>query len=508
MSAKVGESLTANGNLSLKGLHAEALSSGAVNFGLGDLTLDKLGFKQTETKEKKGGGSIVTQIISIGGKATKLGKLSVDGSYDRLTNELKTTVGLGDLTLSGVNYAGGGTRLGVGYAAMKGVKTTVGVRFKQGKVADGESPIEEMWLHQLHVDSLVGKNIDYNGRGQKKERFGDGTEKVSAVEQHISLGAGTLYGIDVGRMRLDGDPALNLTLRSGKVQDLDLWMKNNGQKVLSTKASASVEGVSVSMVDDDLKVGIKNFDGSASVKVGQGDGQTSLDVKNVNVADTKVAVNNMGKADQTTSASVAQVKAKEIGFGMGVKGSGMNSMHALGDAQLNGIKFTSDHAKTTVDVASGSGSLKGASNAVGMTKGNYDANDPNAQKTDEFHAPMYKVEYDITALDKLNGKTKLLYPDGKTFLHLNIVNGVVKLDVTDNIKQMWSGLVAGHQGRRPRELGLRHGRVGQAPAGHLGPRRQRVLHVDAQGRGDRVQPVGRVVDGRLGEHREVGRGAC
>ncbi len=439
MSAKVGDSLKANGNLSLKGMHAEALSSGAVNFGLGDLTLDKLGFSSTESKDKKGGGSIVTQIISIGGKATKLGKLTVEGSYDRNTNELATTVGLDDLTLSGVNYAGGGKRLGVGYAAMKGIKATVGVRFKEGKVPEGESPVAEMWLNHLRINSLVGKNIDYNGRGQKKERFGDGTEKVSAIEQHISLGAGTLYGIDVERMRLDGDPELHLTLSSAKVQDLDLWMKKNGDKVLSAKASAAVQGVSVDLVDDDLQAGIKNFNGNASVKVGQGDGQTTLDVKNVNVADTKVAVNNLGAADQTTSATVAQVNAKEIGFGMGVKGSGMNSAHALGNAQLNGITFKSDQAKTTVDIVSGSGSLEAGSNVVGKTKGNYDAKDPNAQKKDEFHAPMYKVEYDITALDKLNGKTTLLYPDGKTFLHLNIVNGVVKLDVTDNIKQMWSG---------------------------------------------------------------------
>ena len=441
MSAKVGDSMKANGNLSMKGVHAEALSSGAVNFGLGDLTLDKLGFEQVDKNEKKGGGSIVTQIISIGGKATKLGKLSVEGSYDRNTSELATTVDLADLTLAGVNYSGGGAHLGVGYAALKGVKATVAVKFKQGDVPAGESNIESLYLNRLYVASLAGKKIDYNGKGQQRERFGDGTEKVTAVEQHIGLEAGTLYGIDVGRMRLDGDgdKGLALSLKSGKVTDLDIWMKQNGKQVLATKATASVEGVSVSLVDDDLKLGIKKFSGSADVKIGSGDQQTSISVGDVSVANTNVAVNDMGKESQSTTATVDQLTARQLDFAMGVKGSDMNSAHGLGGAQLNGITFKDDKAKTSVDIKSGSGALVANSKMVGATSGNYDSKDPNAQKKDEFVVPLYKVDYDITALDTLNGTTTLLYPDGATFLHLNIVNGVVKLDVTDNIKQMWSG---------------------------------------------------------------------
>lgn len=440
LSAKVGDSMKANGNLSLKNLHAEALASGKVNFGLGDLTLDKLGFKQVETKEKKGGGTIVSQILSIGGKATKLGKITVDGSYDRVSGELATTVGLGELTLSGVNYDGGGTHLGVGYAAMKGVKATVAAKMKSGEPKEGESSLESLYLQKLHIDSLVGRNIDYLGKGQKRERFGDGSEKVTAIEQHISLGGGSLYGIDVGAMRLDGDgtKSLSLSLGSGKVDALDLWMKENGKQVLSAKASAKVEGVSVSMVDDDLHLGIKSFTGGADVKVGSGDGQTSIDVKQVAVANTNVDIHDMGKATQTTTATVDSVTAKELSFGMGVKGSGMNSTHALGGAQLRGIKFVDTAGKTTVDIASGSGALSADTKMVGASSGNYDPKDPNAKKNDEFVVPMYKVEYDITALDKLNGMTKLLYPDGKTFLHMDIVNGALKLDVTDNIKQMWS----------------------------------------------------------------------
>lgn len=439
MSASVGDSLKANGDLSLQGLHAEALSSGAVDFGLGDLTLDKLGFKKTDTQDKPGGGTLISRIIAVGGKASKLGKLSVDGSFDRNTNELTTTVGLGELTLTGVDYLGAGTRLGVGKAAMKGVKVTVGVKFKAGEVPDGESPVESLWLHKLHIDSLAGRDIRYSGKGNKRERFGDGSERVSAIEQSISLAAGTLYGIDVGRMRLDGgDPSLALSVASGRVQDLDIWMQKNGKQVLDANASARVDGVSVSLVDDDLKLGIESFSGDAEVELGEGDGATTLDVEGVSVANTKVAVTDMGTDHQATTASIDSVTAKQLDFGMGVKGSGINTAHGLAGASLQGITLTDQGGVTTIAIASGEGSLTANAKLVGKTSGNYDANDPRAQKNDQFVAPMYKVDYEISALDKLNGQTRLLYPNGETFLHLNIVNGVIKLDVSDNIRQMWS----------------------------------------------------------------------
>lgn len=446
LSATMGESLSANGSLSLSALHAEALSSGALNFGLGDLTLDKLGFSQTSTAETAAGNSIVTQIVKMGGKASKLGKVTVAGSYDRVGKALSTTVGLGDLTLSGIQYAGAGTSLGVGYAALEGASVTVKAQFKQGEVKPGESSLESLVIDELKASHLRGSQIHYVGTGTQKERFEDGTEKTHPVENEVHLKSGNLHQLSVRGLKLigEGPTAFGMSLGSGSVDGLKVGLEKDGKSLLQANVSASVTGVSVSLVDDELSADVKSIDGSVSATMGQGDGAMNVDLKDIHADQTHVDVHDMGKQTQSMDATVATLTAKGLSFEQGIKGTGYNKPTTLGGARLNGVTFHDDHDKMSVDVKDGTGLMVGA---VEVTHGSTGSSDlQKSQATDDqIVVPLHKVTWTRLAPSTLDGFLKLNYPDESQFLRLNFAAGGVTLDLQANIDRMWGEWLKGFE---------------------------------------------------------------
>ncbi|MBL8788552.1 MAG: DUF4157 domain-containing protein [Deltaproteobacteria bacterium] len=448
LAAKTGKSMSANGHLAVTGIHAKALSSGALKFGIDDITLDQLGFAQTTTdkdKKDKKGNSIVTQIVKLGGKANKLGKIKVEGEYDRVGKALTTTVGIGDLDLQNIAYAGGGTSLSVGRATLKTASVTVKAAFKNGEVKPGESSLESLSISELKVDKLAGSGIYYKGGGVQRERFQDGTEKTHKVEQAVSLKSGNLHNLRVTNIQLVGDQlgAMGVHLGSGTVEGLALAMKQDGKNVLQANVSAVVSNVDASLIDDDLTLDIGKIGGAngkgADVKVsmGEGDKQMNVGLEGVTAGKTHVGVQNMGKQDQSIDARIASVDAKKLAFQQGVKNSGYGAAHALGNASLKDIHFQSDHDKMVVDIGSGVGKLEGTVKAEGTTTGTYDKDNPDAHKNDEFVVPRYKVTYTALKAGNPNGFLRMLYPDGSQFTRVNFVDGALKLDLQENIDRLW-----------------------------------------------------------------------
>ncbi|MFT7580847.1 MAG: hypothetical protein ACI9MR_002521, partial [Myxococcota bacterium] len=439
MSVKMGENMSAKGSMSLSGLHAEALSSGALNFGFADLSLDDLGFSKTDSKENASGNSIVAQIIKMGGKANKLGKISVEGSYDRIGKSLSATVGLGDLVLSGIDYNGGSTTLGVGYADLKDVSVTVKAQFKQGEVKEGESALESLIIDEFKAKSLYGKAIHYKGSGKQRQRFEDGTEEVHDVTTAVSLQRGHLHGISVRGLKLigEGPAAFGMSLGSASVTGLKTAMTKDGKSLLQSNVTASVTGVSVSLLDDELKAKVKGIDGSVAATIGSGDSAMNIDLENVHATDTDVAVHKMGSEDQSLDASVGKMTASGLAFEQGIKGSGYNKPTALGDVTLNGVTIHDDKDKMSVDVDSGFGEMKGSLDVTGTSSGS--TTEQKALATDDqMFVPSHTVTWTNLAKSSLDGHLKVKYPDGSQFAKLNFTGDGVALDLQENIDRMWS----------------------------------------------------------------------
>lgn len=445
MSATMGDSLKANGSLSVTDIYADALESGAVNFGLKGLTLDKLGFESTSKEKTASGNSIVSSIVKMGGKATKLGKIDVNGSYDRVNKTLSTTVSLGDLTLSGIDYRGGGTSVGVGYAQLKGASVTVGAKFRSGEVKEGESPIEYLDISEVKADYLRGSGISYKGSGTRRERFQDGTIKETPFSNSISLKKGTLHGFGVRGIRVIGDGLTNISasLGSGTVEGLNVSMKEHGKNVLQANVSATVSGVSVKLVDDDMTASFSSFKGDAAVTSGDGDNAMNFDVKGVDVHGSgkekaSVSMNNMGKESASMDANLPVVHARQIGFEQGIKGSGYNKPFMLGTATLNDVKFHDEEKELSVSIGKGQGLMIGGVEVTGSYSGSTEEEKKKGGTNDQFVVPTQQVEWSSIQSSALDGFIKLNYPDKSQFLRLNFANSGVTLDMQENIDRMWS----------------------------------------------------------------------
>ncbi len=394
LQASVGTSMQTNTSLTLSDLHAEALSSGALNFGLGGLTVDQMGFEQKTTETTKKDGTLVSEITKLGGKATILGKVTADGSYDRISGELKATVGLGAMHLQGIHYSGGGTTLGVGSADVEGVSATVRAKPKAGEVAPGESGWEVLMLDDLRIDKLKGAGIDYTGKGKKRERFGNGEEKVTDFDNHIALQAGTIQNIRVYQMDLNAKTtALNMTVGSANVAGLTASLTENGKNVLQANVDADVQGISIDMLDDDLSLDIASVEnGSVDALIGDGEDAVAVGLndasvgKNPNDPESSAIhadIHDMGKETQTVHATLGQVDAKQLDFAMGVKGSGVGGAHALGAASLQGVTFDQGPTETKVHVDDGRGVLIGGGKTDGVTTGTYVDRTKDDDKTND-----------------------------------------------------------------------------------------------------------------------------
>lgn len=449
MSASMGDSLKANGSLKVTDIHAEALASGAVNFGLKGLTLDGLGFESKSKEKTASGNTIVSSIVKMGGKASKLGKIDIDGTYDRVNKTLSTTVTLGDLVLSGIDYRGGGTHVGVGYAQLKGASVTVGAKFRSGEPKEGESALEYLDISEVKADYLRGSSISYTGSGTRRERFQDGTLKETPFSTTIGLKKGTLHGFSVKGIRVIGDGLTNISanLGSGSVEGLNVSMKEHGKNVLQANVTAAVSGVSVKLVDDDMTASFSSFKGDASVTSGDGENAMNFDVKGVDVrGDDKqkatVSMTNMGKESASMDATLPVVHAREIGFEQGIKGSGYNKPFMLGTATLNDVKFHDDKDKLSVDIGKGQGLMLGGVEVTGSYSGSSQEEKDKAQANgttkDQFFVPTQKVTWNNLQKSTLDGFLRLNYPDKSQFLKLNFANSGVTLDLQENIDRMWS----------------------------------------------------------------------
>ncbi len=452
MSAKVGDSLSANGSLSVTDIYADALDSGALNFGLTGLTLDKMGFESKTTEKNAKGNSIVTSIVKMGGKASKLGKLDVNGSYDRVNKTLSTTVGLGDLTLSGINYAGGGTSVGVGFAQLKGASVTVAAKFRSGEVKEGESALEYLDISEIKADYLRGSGISYTGTGTRRERFEDGTIKEHPFTSGIKLQKGTLHGFSVRGIRVIGDGLTNISanLGSGTVQGLSVAMREDGKNVLQANVSATVSGVSVKLVDDDMTASFSSFKGDAEVTSGDGNNAMNFDVKGVDIhgkdkEKATVKMNDMGKESASMSAKLPVVHAKQIGFEQGIKGSGYNKPFMLGTATLNDVDFHDDKDKLSVHIGSGRGLMVGGVEVTGSYSGSTPEEKEKGTVNDQFFVPTQKVTWNNLQKSALDGYFALNYPDKSPFTKLTFSQGGVKLDLKRNVDRMWNEWMQGFE---------------------------------------------------------------
>ena len=452
MSARMGDSLSANGSLSVTDIYADALESGALNFGLTGLTLDKMGFSSKSTEKDTKGNSIVTSIVKMGGKASKLGKLDVNGSYDRVNKTLSTTVGLGDLTLSGINYAGGGTSVGVGFAQLKGASVTVAAKFRSGEVKEGESALEYLDISEIKADYLRGSGISYTGTGTRRERFEDGTIKEHPFTNSIALKNGTLHGLSVRGIRVIGDGLTNISakLGSGTVQGFNVAMQEDGKNILQANVSATVSGVSVKLVDDDMTASFSSFKGDAAVTSGDGNNAMNFDVKGVDIHGTDkkqatVKMNDMGKESASMSASLPVVHAKEIGFEQGIKGSGYNKPFMLGTATLNDVDFHDDKDKLSVSIGSGRGLMVGGVEVTGTHSGSTPEEKEKGTVNDQFFVPTQKVTWNNLQRSALDGYFALNYPDKSPFTKLTFSQGGVKLDLKRNVDRMWNEWMQGFE---------------------------------------------------------------
>lgn len=444
LSARMGDKLSADGHIKATGIHADALASGALNFGINDLTLDQLGFSQTTTKKDKKGNSIVDSIVKMGGKASKLGKVKIDGAYDRVGKTLTTTVGLGDLVLQGVDYRASGTYLGVGYAKLLNASVTVGAKFKSGDVPPGESAMESLELTELKCDYLNGSNIHFEGQSQERERFEDGTEKIHPTSTSVKLKSGTLRGLSVRGLKLvgDGPTKLGLSLGSGTVQGLEAGLKKDGQNVIQANVSAAVSGVQVSLIDKDLHASFSSLKGDVSATLGEGEGAMNFDTKGIDVRGdekqkTSVDVHDLGEKNQTLDATLPHVKARQIGFESGIKGSGHDKPFVLGSASLDDVKVHDDHDKLSVDIGHGTGAMIGGMQVTGSTTGSTDYQKSQASK-DQIMVPTQKVTWTNLQKSTLDGFLRLNYPDKSQFLKLNFSGDGITLDLQQNIDRMWS----------------------------------------------------------------------
>lgn len=442
LSATMGDSVKANGNLSLTGIHAEALASGALNFGFAGLTLDDFGFEQTTAPAS----GLAGQIMKLGGKANKLGKVTLEGSYDRVGKSLSTTVGLGDLTLSGIDYRGGGTNLGVAYASLKNATVTVKAQFKEGKVEPGESSLESLVLEELKCDRLSGNGIHYVGTGKQKERFEDGTEKVHDIKNEIHLERGRLHNLSVRGLKLvgEGPTSFGMSLGSGSVSGLNAVMEKDGKNVLKANVSADISAVEISLVDDELSVDAGKIDASEfNATMGEGKEAINVDTKGMRATDTHVDVHDMGKEDtQSMDVSVAKLTAQGLSFEKGIKGSPYhNKPTTLANVTLNGVNIQNNKDTLTVDVKDGHGMMIGSAD---ITHSNTSEKGSNTVAVDDqFFVPLHLVTWKSLKQSTLDGFLKVKYPDGSQFLRLNFSAGGVALDLQQNIDRMWDGWAQG-----------------------------------------------------------------
>lgn len=471
---KLPYGLKGSGELKLENLWAEGLTSGALNFGLGALDLEDLGItRESATEAAKKKAPMLEAIIKRGGHVRHAGKLSLGGSYDRKKGTLAATVGLDDLAISNLHYAGGGAKVDVGDAQISGVFVTV-----QTKIgADG---LEYVHLDRLFVKRLAGTAIGYEGTTQVKDTWPDGSERVRTSTTAVGFDKGTLHDLDVRGLKGGG---YQIDLEQGSVEGLRAHVKADGFDVLQAHLDAQIDKLSVRMVEDDVTVDLDHGYVAGSIDMGDHgrDGTYKhVEFHGVGVDETKVGVDNVGKEDQRVAVHTKEADAYEIGFADGLAWNGNGRISALGEAHLKDVSFYQGKEGTALSIGSGDATIKRWDyDTKGVMKGEdkrlphevpelapedykYTWNPGKLQKgqpaptglvngergwTQDTSSRPTDIQWKLDVLRKLNGAVELTHPNGEVLARV-VLRGRTGVDLSANARsssapgKVWNGVIA------------------------------------------------------------------